>query len=79
MALEAAKAGVSVIASTDFTSTNHMQEMVTSYPETTPSGIGEALLLVYKNEKLKAERSQNGLLFIQNTRLAPTPILFKAQ
>jgi len=79
MALEAAKAGVSVIASTDFASANHMQEMVTSYPATTPSGIGEALLLVYKNEKLKAERSQNGLLFIQNTRLAPTPILFKAQ
>ena len=77
MALEAAKAGVSVLASTAFASANNMQEIVTSYPETTPSGIAEALLLVYKNEKLKAERSQNGLLFLQNTILPQAPLLFK--
>ena len=77
MALEAAKAGVSVLASTAFASANNMQEIVASYPETTPSGIAEALLLVYKNEKLKAERSQNGLLFLQNTILPQVPLLFK--
>ena len=77
MALEAAKAGVSVLASTAFASANNMQEIVTSYPETTPSGIAEALLLVYKNEKLKAERTQNGLLFLQNTILPQVPLLFK--
>jgi hypothetical protein len=31
-----------------------MQEMVTTYPEATPTGIAEALLLVYKDEKIKA-------------------------
>jgi hypothetical protein len=56
-----------------------MQDMVTHYPETTPSGIGEALLLVYKNEKLKAERTQNGLQYLQNTILPQLPLLFKEQ
>jgi hypothetical protein len=53
------------------------RDMVTSFMETTPSGIAEALLLVYKNEKLKAERTQNGLLFLQNTILPQVPLLFK--
>jgi hypothetical protein len=77
MALEAAKAEVSIIASTAFALVKHMQDMVTHYPETTPSGIAEALLLVYKNEKLKAERTQNGLQYLQNTILPQLPLLFK--
>lgn len=60
VALEAAKAGVSVIASAALASTVHMQEMVTTYAEATPSGIAEALLLVYKNEKLKASALKTG-------------------
>jgi hypothetical protein len=54
-----------------------MQDMVTKYPETTPTGIAEALLLVYKNEKLKGERTQNGLLFLQNIQLTQTHSLFR--
>jgi hypothetical protein len=54
-----------------------MGDMVTSYSETTPTGIAEALLLVYKNEKIKEERNQNGLLFLQNIKLTQTPYLFK--
>jgi hypothetical protein len=77
IALEAAKAEISIIAPHLFTSTKGMQDMVTSYTETTPSGIAEALLLVYKNEKLKTERTQNGLLFLQNTILPQSPLLFK--
>jgi hypothetical protein len=77
MALEAAKAEISIIAPHSFTTDKCMQDMVTSFMETTPSGIAEALLLVYKNEKLKAERTQNGLLFLQNTILPQVPLLFK--
>ena len=77
MALEAAKAGVSIIASAAFASSMLMQDMVTKYPETTPTGIAEALLLVYKNEKLKGERTQNGLLFLQNIQLTQTHSLFR--
>jgi hypothetical protein len=77
VALEAAKAGVSVIASAAFASTVRMQEMVTTYPEATPTGIAEALLLVYKNEKIKGERTQNGLLFLQNIHFNQPLSLFK--
>ena len=77
VALEAAKAGVSVIASAALASTVHMQEMVTTYAEATPSGIAEALLLVYKNEKIKGERTQNGLLFLQNIHFNQPLSLFK--
>ena len=77
MALEAAKAGVSVIALGSFAKAMHMEDMVTAYPETTPSFIAEALLLVYKNEKIKAERSQNGLLLLQNINFTPLLFLFK--
>jgi hypothetical protein len=55
----------------------HMQDMVTRYPEATPTGIAEALLLVYKNEKLKGERTQNGLLFLQNINLIQSLSLFR--
>jgi hypothetical protein len=55
----------------------HMQDMVTRYPESTPTGIAEALLLVYKNEKLKGERTQNGLLFLQNINLTQPLSLFR--
>jgi hypothetical protein len=75
--LEAAKAGISVIASHSFAAAMGMGDMVTSYSETTPTGIAEALLLVYKNEKIKEERNQNGLLFLQNIKLTQTPYLFK--
>jgi hypothetical protein len=77
MTLEATKAEVSIIASTAFSNSRGMQDMVTHYTETTPSGIAEALLLVYKNEKLKAERTQNGLQYLQNTILPQLPLLFK--
>ena len=77
VALEAAKAGVSVIASASFASTVHMQDMITMYPEATPTGIAEALLLVYKNEKIKGERTQNGLLFLQNIHFNQPLSLFK--
>lgn len=77
MALEAAKAGVSVIAPDSFAKAMHMKDMVTAYPETTPACIAEALLLVYKNEKIKGERTQNGLLFLQNINFAPPLHLFK--
>ena len=78
MALEAAKAGVSVIAPDSFGKAMHMKDMVTAYPETTPASIAEALLLVYKNEKIKGERIQNGLLFLQNINFAPPLNLFTA-
>jgi hypothetical protein len=77
VALEAAKAGVSVIASATLASSVHMQEIVTMYPEATPTGIAEALLLVYKNEKIKGERTQNGLLFLQNIHFNQPLSLFK--
>jgi hypothetical protein len=77
MALEAAKAGVSVISSSAFASLMLMQDMVTTYLETTPTAIAEALLLVYKNEKLKGERTQNGLLFLQNINLTQVHALFR--
>jgi|LakMenEpi03Aug12_release.lakeMendotaPanAssembly.Ray.scaffolds.fasta_scaffold259957_2 hypothetical protein len=77
MALEAAKAEVSIIASDAFATSMHMQDMVTRYPEATPTGIAEALLLVYKNEKLKGERTQNGLLFLQNINLIQSLSLFR--
>jgi hypothetical protein len=54
-----------------------MQEMLTMYPEATPTGIAEALLLVYKNEKIKGERAQNGLLFLQNIQFNQPLSLFK--
>jgi hypothetical protein len=78
MALESAKAGVSVIAPDSFAKAMHMKDMVTAYPETTPASIAEALLLVYKNEKIKGERIQNGLLFLQNINFAPPLNLFTA-
>jgi hypothetical protein len=77
VALEAAKAGVSVIASAAFASKMQMQEMATTYTEATPTGIAEALLLVYKNEKIKGERTQNGLLFLQNIHFNQPLSLFK--
>ena len=77
MALEAAKAGVSVIAAHTFAAAMGMHDMVTKYSETTPTGIAEALLLVYKNEKIKEERTQNGLLFLQNLNFTQAPFLFK--
>ncbi len=77
VALEAAKAGVSVIASAAFASKMQMQEMATTYAEATPTGIAEALLLVYKNEKIKGERTQNGLLFLQNIHFNQPLSLFK--
>lgn len=77
IALEAAKAEVSVIASSAFASSVLMQDMVTKYPAATPTGIAEALLLVYKNEKIKGERTQNGLLFLQNIHFNQPLSLFK--
>ena len=77
MALEAAKAGVSVISSAAFASLMRMQDMVTPYLEATPTAIAEALLLAYKNEKLKGERTQNGLLFLQNINLTQAHALFR--
>jgi hypothetical protein len=77
MALEAAKAGVSVIAPNSFAKSMHMKDRVTVYLEITPSSIAEALLLVYKNEKIKGERIQNGLLFLQNINFTRPLHLFK--
>ncbi|MEY3675935.1 MAG: hypothetical protein RJB67_425 [Bacteroidota bacterium] len=77
LALEAAKAGVSVIAQDSFAKAMHMEDRVTRYLETTPSSIAEALLLVYKNEKIKGERIQNGLLFLQNINFTQSLPLFK--
>jgi formate-dependent phosphoribosylglycinamide formyltransferase (GAR transformylase) len=77
MSVEAAKAGVSVIAQDSFAKTMHMEDRVTRYLETTPSSIAEALLLVYKNEKIKGERIQNGLLFLQNINFTQSFLLFK--
>jgi hypothetical protein len=54
-----------------------MEDRVTRYLETTPSSIAEALLLVYKNEKIKGERIQNGLLFLQNINFTQSFPLFK--
>ena len=77
LALEAAKAGVSVIAQDSFAKAMHMEDRVTRYLETTPSSIAEALLLVYKNEKIKGERIQNGLLYLQNINFTQSLPLFK--
>jgi hypothetical protein len=77
MSMEAAKAGVSVIALDSFAKAMHMEDRVTRYLETTPSSIAEALLLVYKNEKIKGERIQNGLLFLQNINFTQSFPLFK--
>lgn len=74
--LEAVKAGVSVIASHAFASAMGMENMVTTYTEITPTSVAEALLLVYKNEKIKGERTQNGLLYIQNIHFTQSTFLF---
>jgi hypothetical protein len=77
IALEAAKAGVSIVAADLFAKEMHIEDMVTRYPETSPASIAEALLVVYKNEKIKGERTQNGLLFLQNINFTTPLNLFK--
>jgi hypothetical protein len=77
IALEAAKAGVSIVAADLFAKEMHIEDMVNRYPETSPASIAEALLVVYKNEKIKGERTQNGLLFLQNINFTTPLHLFK--
>jgi hypothetical protein len=75
--LEAAKAGVSIIGPSDFINNLGYQNFCTPYSQMTPSAIAEMLLLLYKNEKLKSERAQNGLLHLQNNPAEPATLLFQ--